>query len=100
MINTKYLTIEDFAIVDVAIHCDWKKLNIAIEDMLNFDLPEYLCDMYGFANDILTKENPSEEELKIINGSNFECQNVTKRYLGLKRIMVYYSYANYLMNST
>lgn len=100
MITSKYLTIEDFKIVDVAIHCDWSKINIAIDDCLNFDFPEYLCDMYGLADYIINLDNPTEEQLKILNGDTFICQNITKKFLGLKSILVYYSYANYLMGST
>lgn len=100
MLNTKYITLEDFKIVDVAIHCDYSKLNIAIQDAVNFELPEILCEYYGFVKSILEVENPNEEQLKILNGVDYECGSTIKRFLGIKALLVYYSYANYLMGST
>ena len=95
MLNTNYITLEDFKIVDIATHCDYTKLNIAISDALNFDLPELLCEYYDlYINEI------ESENLDLINGTTYECGNVTKKFLGLKNILVYYSYANYLLNST
>lgn len=95
MLNTNYITIQDFRIVDVAIHCDYTKLNIAIDDALNFDLPENLCQYYKLVIDAFGQENQS-----LLYGSEFQCGNVTKKFIGLKSMLVYYAYANYLLNST
>ena len=99
MLRTNYVTIDDFKIVDVADHCDWDKLNIAIDDALNFELPELLCEYYGIVLDTFKAENPTEEQLKLLNGDTYQCGNVTIQFLGLKKMLVYYSYSNYLMGS-
>ena len=112
MIRTEYLTIDDFKIVEIAQHCDWDKLNIAIDDALKFDLPGITEEYYGLILDAFNKEvNKVSSEFSdnfstdfdtddLINGTNYKCGNRTINFLGLKDMLVYYSYANYLMNST
>lgn len=101
MLRTEFVTIEDFnECVEVAQHCDWNRLNIAINDALEFDLPEYLCEYYGLIIDAFNAENPTDEQLKLLNGDTYKCGKVTRKFLGAKRILIYYSYGNYLMNST
>ena len=100
MLRTNYVTIDDFKIVDVADHCDWDKLNIAIDEALKFELPELLCEYWGLVKNTFKAENTTEEQLKLLNGTEFNCGKTTKEFLGLKDMLVYYSYANYLINST
>lgn len=98
MLKNKYLTIRDFDIVDVAVHCDFKKLDIAISDALSFELPEILCEYYGIAKKAL--DNADDETYQeLLNGGDYECGGVTRRFLGIKALLVYYSYSNYLMQS-
>lgn len=100
MLKTKYVTIEDyFSVVDVAKHCNYPKLDIAIDEALNFELPEILCEYYQIVLDAFEAEEPTEEQLKILNGDTFQCGRTTKKFLGAKKLLVYYSFANYLLNS-
>ena len=96
MLKTEYLTIRDFEIVDVATHCDYKRLDMAIEEVLNFDLPETLCEYYDVVLNALNSEEKTEEQLSLLNGGVFKCGKVTKKFLGVKQMLVYYSYANYI----
>ena len=99
MLKTKYITLQDFEIVEVANHCDYTKLNISINEALSFELPEILCEYYELVKDAFEAENPTKEQTLILEGATYSCGRVTKRYLGAKDMLVYYSYANYLMNS-
>lgn len=119
----------DFSCVgDVAIHCDLKKLCIAIEEAELFDLANLFCDFWPtvveIANEVenhqtlLAEYNqcvidggedcevpviPENYGLKnsLINGGDYVgCNGKTKSHLGVKRILVYYSYARYsIINS-
>lgn len=100
MIETNYITLQDFKIVDVATHCDYSKLNIAINEALNFELPEILCEYYDIILDAFNSEDKTELQLKLLNGDTYKCGRITKKYLGVKQLLVYYSYANYLLNSS
>lgn len=96
MLRTEYLTLKDFEIVDVATHCDYKRLDIAIDEALNFDLPETLCEYYDVVLNALNSEEKTEDQLSLLNGGTFKCGKVTKKFLGVKQMLVYYSYANYI----
>lgn len=119
---------DDFECVgDVAIHCDLKKLCIAISEAQNFDLYNLFCEHWSEIVDIWNEvelyqqayadylERLQDEEsecveplkpenydlkLQLICGGNYtDCRGRTKMQLGVKRILVYYSYARYLITN-
>ena len=102
---------EDFSCVGmVAKHCDFSKLCIAEDEALIFDLSELFCD---FWNDILTywqevedyDANPDlvipenyEEKKNLIFGGNFNgCGGGIATHLGVKRVLIYYTYSRYIL---
>lgn len=114
----------DFKCVgDVAVHCDLSKLCIAINEAEEFDLSSLFCDFWPTIVKINTEVSeyktllaaynkciadeepdcivpnvPENYEIKnsLINGGNYtSCNGKTKNHLGVKRILVYYSYARY-----
>lgn len=116
----------DFECVgEVAKHCDLTKLCIAIGEAKEFDLSGLFCDFWTDILDIwqeielyqealeeyeqcisagleecIEPEEPTDYELKLnlICGGSFESCNGKLRYhLGIKRILVYYSYARYVI---
>lgn len=125
--NSNILLIQsDFDCVgEVAKHCDLSKLCIAIGEAQEFDLSGLFCyfwndivdiwneiDLYQEALteyeqcvldggiDCVEPEIPTDYDLKLnlICGGSFESCNGRVRYhLGVKRILVYYSYARYLL---
>lgn len=107
----KQLNKFDFNCVgDVAKHCDLPKLCIAEDEAINFDLNGLFCD---FWNDILRmwkevddfdadpqnqKPNDYDINKKLIYGGSFEgCNGRLSNHLGVKRILIYYTYARYVL---
>lgn len=105
-----YIKNTDFACVGmVTASCDYKKLCIAIDDALIFDVEPLLCT--SFVLDILSKwqeinnlpvGSDIPEPLKLwnslINGSEYaNCNGKLQRQLGLKRLWVYFAYAGYVI---
>lgn len=107
----KILNKSDFNCVgNVAQHCELPKLCIAEDEAMIFDLGGLFCD---FWNDILKywkevddydadpeSEKPDNYDLNknLIYGGTFEgCNGNNSNHLGIKRILIYYSYARYLL---
>lgn len=81
---------------EVAKHCDNEKLCIAIQEAQLFDLDPLLCALFDEV--VANWNNISEPWNTLINGGSYEdCKGRTKTFLGIKRVLVYYSYARYLM---
>lgn len=84
------------AIGQLAKHCNKDKLTVAIEEAIEFDLKPLLC---GFFADV--KENfDSEEEpwTLLIGGESYEdCNGKTREHKGLKRALLYFIYARYVI---
>lgn len=102
LLNRDFLTRQDFLeVVDIAMHCDVRKLNIAINTAINIDLQEILCELWSFTIDTLEKDitNLTDFEKTLINGGYYQCGKNRKYFLGTKKIIVYYSYAIYVANS-
>lgn len=116
----------DFECVgQVAIHCDNKKLCIAINEAEIFDLANLFCDVWPEIVEINTEvtnyqtalaeyekcvntggedciipvepENYAEKNNLINGGSYIGCNGKTKKHYGIKRIWVYYAYARYVL---
>jgi hypothetical protein len=109
--NTRYIELADFdCIGDVAVHCDLRKLCIAITEAQNFDLYKLFCGKWSEIEDIIKEvddyqkctENCVEPEnydkkKALICGGDYECGNGTMYHLGIKKILVYYAYSRYLL---
>lgn len=94
----------------VAKHCDFSKLCIAEDESINFDLSGLFCDFweqiktYWEEVDVFDADpestEPEDYELKknlIYGGSFLGCNNSQSNHLGIKRILVYYTYARYVI---
>lgn len=93
------------AIADLAVHCDLKKLNIAIEEARIFDLSKLFCDFWEDVVEIMDKveandplDLPTDKEIELVDGGSFtNCKGKVLQQYGVKRIWAYYAYARYLM---
>lgn len=105
----------------VAQHCDNSKLCIAENEALLYDLAQLYCDFWNDVLDIWEEINTYREELaaceanpdcitppiepdnydlkvNLIFGSEYlNCAGKTRSHLGVKNILVYYSYARYVI---
>lgn len=91
------ITRKDFDCVGlVAKHCNNEKLCIAIDEAKMFDLSPLLCDFYY---DIKNHwSDTSGDFFDLINGSDYQnCSGNTEHQVGLKRVLVYYAYARYVI---
>ncbi|WP_159430246.1 DUF6712 family protein [Cruoricaptor ignavus] len=81
---------------DVAVHCDLKKLCIAVDEALQFDIIPLFC--YDFVKEILENFDSEEEKWKRLLGcGSYEWNGRSYLNMGFKRVWVYYSYARYLL---
>lgn len=89
----EFLTKEDFKKIGiVANHCDYYKLNIAISEALDFDLPELTCNLH------IEWDSEDEEWVKLINGGEYiGCNGITYKQKGLKAVVAYFAYARYII---
>lgn len=80
----------------VAKHCNLEKLEIAVNEAIQFDLKPLLCDLF-FDVDV----NWAQEEgiwRDIIQPLKFEgCNDKPKSHQGLKIVLTYYAYARYVL---
>lgn len=86
----------------VAAHCNLPKLDIAIEEALQFDVINLFG--YNLMSDVLanwgeaSKDNPMEEVYKdLIFGKDYENSNGKHLNPGIKQVWVYYAYARYIL---
>ena len=108
---------------DVAKHCDNRKLCIAEQQATDFDVSQLYCnnwiDILTIWNEIVdyqisvaeceadtecttppTEPNDYELKLKLIEGGSYtNCNNKEANQQGVKRVLIYYSYARYKMLS-
>ena len=79
----------------IATHCDNRKLNIAINRAILFDLKPLLCELFFDVNDNWDDVNGIWFDL--IEPLEFEgCSGKKKSHQGLKNVLSYYSYAKYV----
>ena len=87
----------DFTIIgQVALHCDQRKLDIAINEAIQFDLRPMLCDFFWKLND----EWDSEEKLwrQLIDGGSYKnCKDNNVSFMGMKNALVYFAYSRYII---
>lgn len=91
----------------VADHCDNKKLNIAINEALDFDLCSVFkkceVEIKVLIKNVLLYDPesegipPTEFETALVNGNIFSHDSRNYENLGLKRGLIYYAYARYLL---
>lgn len=98
---------------DVARHCDLNKLQIAINEAIEFDLKPLLCSLYYDVNDnwigsgdfnadfnldFDTGTSMPEEYLNLIYPHEYvDCRDRKSSHSGLKQILTRYSYARYVI---
>lgn len=91
------ITQADFiGVGQVATHCDLPKLAIAIEEAVLFDLQPLLCNLFGAVDANWTQaEGPYAD---IIAPKSYEnCAGFITNHLGLRKVLVYFAYARYLI---
>jgi len=104
------ITKNDFnGIGQVANHPDLTKLEIAINEAINFDLPELFSSFWEtirqIDHELKTKQaheiDQYEVKENLINGGVYiGCNNNEKTHLGVKKTLAYYTYARYsVLNS-
>lgn len=91
----------------VATNCNGQKLNISINEALDFDLcytfekchieVKQLIKKVLLHNEESEQEAPTEYEVKLVNGNIFTENGKTFENLGLKRGLIYYAYSRYLL---
>lgn len=87
----------DFSLIgQLAVHCDKDKLDIAIEESIIFDFEPILCNMFGLVSE--NWNDNSDKWKNLINGTSYTgCNDNLQRHLGLKRMLLYYIYARYVV---
>lgn len=95
------LDLNDFkGIGNVAKHCNYEKLEIAIQHAVLQDLKPLLCNLFN-AVEVAWQEDETtagSEMYALINGGEFtNCAGYTERQIGLKGVLAYYAYGRYLM---
>lgn len=99
----------------VAQHCDLRKLEIAENEAYNFDLGELFCDTWDEIVEIwdelnaydacildpdcvpVVPINEAEKRNLIYGGEYTGCNGKTRNQSGVKAILIYYSYARYIV---
>jgi len=99
------ITKNDFnGIGQVANHPDLTKLEIAINEAVNFDLPELFSSFWEtirqIDKELKTKptaqiDNYNLKENLLNGGEYIGCNNNKKTHLGVKKTLAYYAYARY-----
>lgn len=109
--NIQLISQPDFdCIGQVAIHCDNVKLCIAINEAQDFDMSSLYCSFWEDIIDIWQEveayqedpelpvpDNYDEKLLLICGGYYTGCNGRKRQSLGVKRALVYYAYARYLI---
>lgn len=91
------LTKADFTIIgQVALHCDQRKLDIAINEAIQFDLRPLLCDFFYTLND--NWDNVTRRWTELIEGGNYlNCNDNNVSFMGMKKSLVYFAYSRYII---
>lgn len=80
----------------VAKHCNLEKLEIAINEAVQFDLKPLLCDLFFDVDVNWVAEDGIWHD--IIQPLNFEgCNGKQQSHKGLKTVLTYYAYARYVL---
>jgi len=87
----------DFTLLgQVALHCDQQKLDIAIQEAIQFDLKELSCDFFFDLEGNWDSRN--EYWVALVYGGTYQnCRENTITFQGLKNALVYFSYSRYIM---
>lgn len=91
------ITQQDFkGVGQVATHCDLPKLEIAIDEAILFDLEPLLCNLFGLVDENWREATGIYKD--IVAPKAYEnCANYKTKHLGLRRVLVYFAYARYLL---
>lgn len=91
------LTKSDFGgLGKIATHCNTEKLQISINEAIEFDLHPILCDFFYAVDDHWNDTSGAYYDL--INGSEYiNCKGNLVRHAGLKQVLAYFSYARYIV---
>lgn len=80
----------------IATHCDLAKLNIAINEAVEFDLKPLLCNLFNQVDTNWSEENGINAD--IIKAKTYEnCAGFDTTHQGLKKVLVYYAYSRYVV---
>jgi len=95
--NNPYIKQSDFSgIGNIAQHCDLSKLQIAVNQALEFDIIPLFC--YEFIEDVLKNwNNPEEKYQRLIYGGEYNYAGRLHKNIGLKRVWLYYAYSQYIL---
>src|SRR5690606_15615393 len=81
---------------NVAKHCNLEKLDIAVNEAIQFDLKPLLCDL--FLEVEANWEDIDGIWFDLIYPLEFEgCNEKPKSHQGLKKVLTYYAYARYVL---
>lgn len=80
----------------MAKHCNNQKLCIAVNEAVEFDLSNLFCH---FKEDIVSHWNDVTGDFnELINGGTYtDCNGNQVSFLGVKRMLIYYAYARYVI---
>src|SRR5690625_2748575 len=102
-LKSKLLDLNDFEKIGmVAKHCNYIKLDIAINEAMEFDLRKLICGLFWEVKNVWEQSfyDDFEDEKwdSLINGSDYTgCNDVQKQHRGLKTLLTYYAYSRYLV---
>jgi hypothetical protein len=87
----------DFTLLgQVALHCDSQKLQIAIQEAIQFDLKELSCDFFTELE--INWGSTDEDWISLVNGGTYtNCRGNAISFQGLKIALIYFSYSRYII---
>lgn len=80
----------------IANHCDEKKLQIAVNEAIDFDLKPTLGNLFNDISDNWSQESGDFHAL-IQPGTYENCAGHITTHSGVKKVLAYYAYSRYVM---
>tara|TARA_R110000796_G_scaffold120506_1_gene234644 strand:+ start:18368 stop:18925 length:558 start_codon:yes stop_codon:yes gene_type:complete len=78
-------------------HCDTKKLQIAVNEAVQFDLRNLLGNLFFLVNENWDQTSPGIY-FDIVEPKNYtNCSGYETTHVGLKKVLAYYSYSRYIL---
>jgi len=80
----------------IATHCDLTKLQVAINEAIEFDMKPLLCNLFGQIDENWEEEELAGPNYTVISPGSYEnCAGFNTTHQGLKKVLAYFAYSRY-----